>query len=118
MTAANVFDAECVIDLYEKHLTESPVPPSRRTANLISAELEKLILRCLEKDPNLRPQTVGELRALLLTLPSAENWTLAARAAWWDRYQNEIITTDTQQRQPPPSPMDATVKIDFASRIK
>jgi len=118
LTAANVFDAESVIDLYEKHLTESPVPPSRRTANLISAEIEELILRCLEKDPSLRPQTVGELRALLLTLPSAANWTLAARAAWWDRYQNEIITTDAQQQRPPPSPMDATVKIDFASRIK
>jgi len=118
LAAANVFDAESVIDLYEKHLTETPIPPSRRTANLISAELEKLILRCLEKEPNLRPQTVGELRALLLTQRSASDWNPTARAAWWDRYQSEIVTIDAHQQRPPSSPMEATVKIDFGSRIK
>ena len=82
LTTANVFDAQNVLDLYEKHLTESPIKPSQRTANPISAELEETILRCLEKEPNLRPQSVGELRALLLTSPRASDWGPEARAAW------------------------------------
>src|ERR1051326_9583120 len=86
LTTANVFDAENVLDLYEKHLTASPIKPSQRTANPISAELEETILRCLEKEPNLRPQSVGELRALLLTSPHAADWTLEARQGWWTEY--------------------------------
>jgi serine/threonine protein kinase len=30
LTAAHVFDAESVFDLYQKHLTEAPIPPARR----------------------------------------------------------------------------------------
>ena len=117
LTAANVFDAENVFDLYEKHLKESPIPPSRRAANPVSAELEEAIMRCLEKEPNLRPQSVIELRALLLTSPRASDWEVEARAAWWARYQNEESSgpgkTDTGGVS-----LDATVKIDFASRMQ
>src|SRR3989475_6606807 len=83
LTTANVFDAQSVFDLYEKHLTASPIKPSQRAANSISAELEETILRCLEKEPTLRPQSVGELRALLLTSPHASDWGIEERAAWW-----------------------------------
>src|SRR6185369_14323460 len=76
LTTANVFDAENVLDLYEKHLTASPIKPSQRTPNPITAELEETILRCLEKDQNRRPQCVSELCALLLTSPRASDWGL------------------------------------------
>ncbi len=118
LTAANVFEAENVPDLYEKHLKETPAPPRRRTANPISAELEEAILRCLEKEPNLRPQSVGELRAFLLTSPRAAEWGLEARTAWWARYQGREIQSSEASDQRAPDAVDATIKIDFASRIQ
>jgi serine/threonine protein kinase len=118
LTTATVFDAQNVLDLYEKHLTESPIKPSQRTANPMSAELEETILRCLEKEPNLRPQSVGELRALLLTSPRASDWGLEARAAWWAKYQDQEIQRPGEGEQRASSPIDATVKVDFASRIQ
>jgi len=118
LTTANVFDAQNVLDLYEQHLTASPIKPSQRTPNPITAELEGTILRCLEKDQNRRPQSVGELRALLLTSPRASDWGLEARAAWWARYQApENQRTGTRDSRAS-SPINATVKIDFASRIE
>ena len=116
LTTANVFDAQNVLDLYEKLLTASPIKPTQRTANPISAELEETILRCLEKEPNLRPQSVGELRTLLFTSPRASDWGFEARAAWWARYQDPKVQEPV--RSEPRSPIGATVRIDFASRIQ
>ena len=109
LTTANVFDAQNVLDLYEKHLTESRIKPSQRTANPISAELEETILRCLEKEPNLRPQSVGELRALLLTSPRASDWGLEARAAWWAKHQDQEMQRPGENDRLASSPiMDLT----------
>jgi serine/threonine protein kinase len=118
LTTTNVFDAENVLDLYEKHLTESPIKPSQRTKNPISAELEETILRCLEKERNLRPQSVGELRALLQTSPRALDWGLESRTTWWAKYQNQEIRHREESEQRAAPPVNATVKIDFASRIQ
>jgi serine/threonine protein kinase len=117
LTGENVFAAESILDLYEKHLTESPVPPSQRTGLSLSAELEGTILRCLEKDPNLRPQSVSELRALLLRSPHATEWGPEARAAWWASYHSDTKRTQTESHHRDSDPIEATVKIDFASRM-
>jgi hypothetical protein len=116
LTTANVFDAENVFDLYEKHLKESPIPPSGRTANPISAELEETILRCLEKEPSLRPQSVSELRLLLLNSPRSQDWGFDARAAWWAKYHSQEMRSAGETEPGVSGTTDATVKIDFASR--
>jgi serine/threonine-protein kinase len=118
LTAQYVFNSDSVVALYEKHLTEPPVPPGQRTVNLVSAEMEETILRCLEKEPNLRPQSVGELRAMLLTSPRAAEWTMEARAAWWARYYSQAAETAAETIPPAPSPLDATIRIDIATRMK
>ena len=83
----HLFDADSEIELYQKHCEEKPIPPHRRRAATISAELEELVLRCLEKEPNLRVQSAGELRDLLLTTPYATAWRAEDRSAWWGQYR-------------------------------
>jgi hypothetical protein len=118
LTGQYVFDSENVLALYERHLKESPAPPRQRTRNPISAELEETILRCLEKEPNLRPQSVAELRALLLTSSRASDWNLEARAAWWASYHSRAPQIPAPTLPPESPRVDATVKIDFSSRIQ
>ena len=43
------------------HVRTPPVGPSKRAAQGIPEELERLVLRCLEKDPPLRPPSVSVL---------------------------------------------------------
>ena len=117
LTGQHVFEAENVLTLFEKHLQEPPVPPSRRTTNPISAELETALLRCLEKDPKRRPQSVVELRLLIGASPRASEWTVEARAAWWDRYRNQAAATVREAGAWPSGPVEATVKIDFQDRL-
>ncbi len=85
LTGKNVFEKETVAELCESHLSEMPIPPSQRTSNPISPELEAIILRCLEKSPADRPQSVGELHSALMRCPCAMEWTLNERAAWWSK---------------------------------
>jgi hypothetical protein len=117
LTAQFVFEGNSDAELYQKHLNETPVAPGQRTINLISAELEETILRCLEKEPNLRPQSANELRQLLQTSPHAGQWSLEARAAWWTRYHarngrvGERAAGEAKQN-------DARVKMNLAERVK
>jgi len=48
------------------HFMKDPIPPSRLAA--IPERLEQVILWCLEKDPDARPQNVHQLRNALLPL--------------------------------------------------
>ncbi len=117
LTGQYVFDGETVAELCEKQLKEIPPPPSQRTTNPISAEMEAIILRCLEKDPARRPQSAVELRNLLAENPHAAEWTLEARTAWWANYHAQAVPqpgeTDLAKTPPP----EVTVTVDFGSRF-
>jgi len=118
LTGEFVFDSESVHELCEKHLKVAPPPPGRRTTNPISAPLESIILRCLEKDPALRPQSAPELRALLLASPHASEWSVEARAAWWAEYRAQAVPKPGETEHPRDGAADVSVSVDFASRIK
>lgn len=58
------FDGDDAIFVALKQVNELPVPPSQLNPNL-DADLERIILRCMEKDPANRFQTADELRQTL-----------------------------------------------------
>lgn len=53
-------DADTMMGILTKHMHEKPVPPTKRGA-AISNGLERLIMRCLEKQAERRYQTMGDL---------------------------------------------------------
>ena len=61
LTAKLVFEAENVVQVMLKHVTESPVPPSVRSGLAIPGGLETVVLECLAKEPADRPQSALEL---------------------------------------------------------
>ena len=56
-----------------KHVNAEPEPPSRRCADPIPPELETIILDCLAKRPEARPQSADELMARLDAVPLARH---------------------------------------------
>ncbi|HWW03601.1 MAG TPA: serine/threonine protein kinase [Candidatus Acidoferrum sp.] len=111
LTREYVFNGESVMEVYEKQLTQDPPPPGRRSSNPVSPELERTILRCLEKDPQLRPQTISELRALLQASPRTTDWGPEQRASWWNLNQPQASAPTG-----PPSPVPATISIELRPR--
>ncbi len=61
-------------------IVSDPPPPLRTLRPEISPGLERVVLRGLERDRERRPQTLQELRALLL--PFSPEHAAAARPAW------------------------------------
>ncbi len=109
-----VFDADSVFGIYEKQLTESPAPPSQHSQQPITPEMDRLILRCLDRDPAQRPASALELRACLLQSPRAADSTPESREAWWKGFQSQVAP-----RSDVTSEISAnTVRIDMSSRIE
>ena len=58
------FDGDDAISVALKQVNELPVPPSQINPN-VDGDLERIILRCMEKDPQNRFQSADELRQVL-----------------------------------------------------
>jgi hypothetical protein len=117
LTGGYIFDAETIEEIHAKQLNGSPVPPTQRTANPISHEVEQLLLCCLEKDMTKRPQSARELRARLLALPAATEWTTEAAVNWWDAYDQQPAAANGDGTGESPTSMP-TVSVDLASRME
>jgi serine/threonine-protein kinase len=61
ITGQRVFEAESGGEMLAKHAGENPVPPSIRLGRAVHPGLEAVVMSCLEKDPERRPQTAREL---------------------------------------------------------
>jgi eukaryotic-like serine/threonine-protein kinase len=117
LTGQYIFDAETISEIHGKQLAAEPIPPSRRTTNPVSTEMEQTILLCLEKEVAARPQSAVELKSLLLASPAAAGWTPEMRVAWWDAYANQPVLGIDKNGTTPSTPMN-TVRIELASRVK
>ncbi len=117
LTGRYVFDGQSIFELCEQHLKETPMAPSQYAPGRVSADLDRIILKCLEKDPDLRPQTALEMRDLLLSSSQAGTWTDENRVEWWARYKVTALPKAGEPGYVKPAPTDVRVDIDLASRM-
>jgi serine/threonine-protein kinase len=87
LTGKRVFEAETRHDMLVMHAHQKPVRPSARVGKEIHVELEKVIMTCLEKNPDRRPQTARELSERLGAIAFDPPWTEERAALWWKRNQ-------------------------------
>ena len=117
VTGKYIFEHESADAVMESQLNSTPPRPSQTTKNVISPQLESVILRCLEKDPAARPQSAMELAALLSACPRAAESTPEIRNDWWTAYHARVAA------QPAPSENGVTddhmneVRINLESHI-
>ena len=83
LTGELVFQQENPIAMIVDHVNAMPVPPSQRTENNVPEELDRIILKCLEKDPAQRFQTAMELADALLTCAQPQDWSREHAESWW-----------------------------------
>jgi serine/threonine-protein kinase len=83
LTGQLVFEAETPMKMLLQHLHARPIPPSQRTELPIPRELDDLVLTCLEKDPDKRPQDAAQLFRMAHGCRSCEDWNQDAAARWW-----------------------------------
>jgi serine/threonine-protein kinase len=86
LTGQLVFTGDTPMALLMHHAQAVPIPPSSRTENPIPAELDRLILSCLAKNPADRPQSAKALAAALDGIEGAQGWTEARAREWWEQH--------------------------------
>jgi serine/threonine-protein kinase len=86
LTGQLVFEADTALNVAIKHIHEAPVPPSQRSELEVPAELDALILSCLEKRPEARPRTGGELAQRLTAGDFGAPWTRERMERWWETH--------------------------------
>jgi serine/threonine-protein kinase len=78
-----VFQRENPVAMIVDHVNALPVPPSQRTENDVPEELDRIILKCLEKDPTQRFQTAMELADALSACARPREWSRDHAESWW-----------------------------------
>jgi serine/threonine-protein kinase len=94
LTGQQVFTGDTVLKVITQHLQASPVPPSERTEVPIPPALEHLVLACLAKKPEDRPQNARRLAQSLDTVDEM-TWDEQQAVRWWNqRRPPEASTPD------------------------
>jgi serine/threonine-protein kinase len=109
LAGADVFDGKSLVEICSQHLHQQPEPLSARGV-AVPAALEAIVLACLDKKPERRPQSAAELR-LRLEACGVEPWDGARAKTWWSEHR-EALDGDAA-----PSPgAGSTLTIDGALR--
>jgi serine/threonine-protein kinase len=82
LTGSPPFDAGGGIEVMIAHARDPVVPPSRLCA-AVPEDLERVVLRCLAKDPADRYQDAESLERALGDCASAGDWDQDRARAWW-----------------------------------
>jgi serine/threonine-protein kinase len=93
LTGLPVFERSTALETIHDHASTIPVPPSRRVATPIPPGLESVLLDCLAKEPDDRPQTAHALAARLAEIPLPEPWNREDAERWWNRHGGQTGKT-------------------------
>jgi serine/threonine-protein kinase len=92
LTGEQVFTGDTVLKVITQHLQAVPVPPSQRTELPIPTTLDHLVLACLAKKPEKRPQNARQLAQSLDTVEGM-TWGEEEANRWWSQHHPSQAST-------------------------
>ncbi len=104
LTGELVFSSKSTIGMIVAHLRNTPTPPSQKADIAVPEELDRIILWCLEKNPEDRPQTMDELAESLEKIEFENPWSQKKAKAWWlEKEKNDLKSevTETKTKENP-----------------
>ncbi len=91
LAGKGLFDADEVVEYLNHHLKSKPISFAQRGV-AVPADLEAVLLRCLEKEPSARPESAEELRREFDRCTDAGRWTQQDAAEWWHTHERALLT--------------------------
>jgi serine/threonine protein kinase len=116
LAGRNVFEGDAPVDVIVQHVSATPTPPSEVLGHAVSPELEEIILRCLEKEPDKR---FNHARALLEAFEACDleaRWGQREARAWWVEWLEQH--PDSDDAAPPTSTLPSGYDIDLGERLQ
>ncbi len=90
LAGRHLFEAKTIIEMCSKHLNEPAGSPSEARGSAVSPAFERLVLSCLEKDPEKRPQSAAALRDALDAIDGLGEWGPSEAAGWWAEFTSPL----------------------------
>lgn len=90
LTGQPPFTGESVLSILAAHRQETAAP-LREIFEDISEDLQRCVLKCLEKQPDDRFQEVGQFAEALRSCQLASRWSNADAQSWWRAYEPESL---------------------------
>lgn len=87
LTGQLVFEEETPMAAILAHATREPTPPSEVTETEVPEELEQIILSCLKKKQDDRPQSADDLAQRLRACCVDGEWSNAKARSWWESHR-------------------------------
>ena len=98
LTGRTVFDGENPVQMMYQHGYEDPVPPSQRAGASVPADLERVILDLLAKEPERRPQTAEEVAQRMASCVDSAEWDAPRARTWWSEHRAAVRDARSQPR--------------------
>jgi hypothetical protein len=86
LTGQLVFSADTPMKLLMAHAHTPAEPPSARTEMPIPPDLDAVVLSCLAKDRELRPQSARDLLQRLDAITLSSGWNETRARTWWNEH--------------------------------
>lgn len=89
LTGRTVYQGKTAIEIAMKRLSELPVPPSELMddGDELAPAFERLILECLSRKPDDRPQSAKILKQRLEACAASKRWSFEEAETWWELHQ-------------------------------
>jgi tRNA A-37 threonylcarbamoyl transferase component Bud32 len=83
LTGQPPFTAESSVEVVVDHVKTIPQRPTEVSETAIPSELDDIVMKCLEKQPDDRYQTAADLEAALDAVSFDDPWSRAKAEEWW-----------------------------------
>jgi serine/threonine-protein kinase len=117
LTGSPPFTGQSIVEICAHHLHSTPKPISERSPKPVPEALERVVMACLAKRPEERPESADEL-ARWLAACAVPAWTNESARAWWDAHAELVQKRRAEASQSlRPQELDrATVAVELPSR--
>jgi hypothetical protein len=99
LTGSAVFSGGSAVEVCAKHVHAEPDSPSARLGRELPPDLEALVLSCLSKTPEQRPESALALREALSACRVEGTWGATDAATWWQAHGARVEERQRSQRQ-------------------
>jgi serine/threonine-protein kinase len=98
LTGKLVFDDPTPVAMIVSHVKTEPKPPSTRTELSIPSALDRIVLQCLQKEPEDRYRSMREFADALAGVETAETWGDRQAEDWWRLHRPAAELPEIMQR--------------------
>jgi len=110
------FVGESAVEVLAHHLHTAPATPSSR-GRAVPEDLERVVLSCLAKERDDRPQSADAFSRLLEQCRDARTWSEDDAAAWWTRWGEESRLKPIEEARAAEKP-PRTMVCDLERRLR